>query len=182
MRNPTDNVSDNTKELADGAKNAVTNEDSDDRDAWHGVRAQSGPRSDSKVKKVAANDEELLPASTEALFDLAKRVPRACQSELMSPVQDCCGFVMSGPEPRQMLNRPSVSATQWQAMPELTEGFIRALSSNGKRSHVATTKVIETSTKFRSQDFSWATTKIPLTTLTCVDGSGQRSQQNARHS
>jgi hypothetical protein len=80
---------------------------------------------------------------------------------------------MSNPEAHPTSNRPSVSTTQQQAMPELTEGLVRALSSDGKWSGGAIVKAIETSTKFRSQDFNRATTKIPLTTLTCVDGSGQ---------
>jgi hypothetical protein len=165
-------MSENTKESA-GAKNTVVNEDSNDWDVWHGACAKNASRSDDKVKKVAANNKELLLANMKALFDLAKRVPRVHQSELMSPVRDYYGFIMSNPEACPMSNRPSISTTQQQAMPELTEGLVQALSSNGKYSGVAIVKVIETSTKFRSQDFNRATTKIPLTTLTCIDGSGQ---------
>jgi hypothetical protein len=59
-------------------------------------------------------------------------------------------------------------------MPELTKGFVQASSSNANHSRIAVMKVIEISTKFRTQrqEFNTMTTKIPLTTLTCIDGSG----------
>jgi hypothetical protein len=75
-------MSDDTKESA-GAKNTVVNEDSNDWDVWHGACAKNASRSDDKVKKVAANNKELLLANMKALFDLAKRVPQVYQSELM---------------------------------------------------------------------------------------------------
>jgi hypothetical protein len=55
-------MSDNTKESA-GAKNTVVNEDYNDWDVWHGACAKNASRSDDKVKKVAANNKELLLAN-----------------------------------------------------------------------------------------------------------------------
>jgi len=45
----------------------------------------------------------------------------------MIPVRDYYGFIMSNPEAYPMSNRPSISTTQQQAMPELTEGLVQLL-------------------------------------------------------
>jgi hypothetical protein len=56
-------MSDNTKESS-GAKNTVVNEDYNDWDVWHGACAKNAcSRSEDKVKKVAANNKELLLAN-----------------------------------------------------------------------------------------------------------------------
>jgi hypothetical protein len=128
----------------------TTNED---LDVWHGDNATNISRSDGKAKKLATTKKLELIGTMENLSELAKADPRVHLKDVMAPVRDYFKYIQGKPDAYPISNRPTHPVIT-QAMPELTTGFVEALSSNTIYSRVATVKVIKVSTKFCNQDLN----------------------------